>query len=108
MTAYRPCDGPSWGALHQMMLDHWRREHRLAFGAAIALGAFVGTIIMVQQVQVCLRPHLGSTYLYFLGIGWSSFLPACWFTIVFWPLAGAAIGATVIWIWRLMSLKNSN
>ncbi len=80
----------------------WKREHQVALLCAIAIGAFIGTIVMAYQVQACVRPFQGSRQLYFLGIGWSSFLGACWFTIVFWPVAGAIVGAGMVYIRQLL------
>jgi hypothetical protein len=81
----------------------WKPQHRLALAAAGALGAFIGVIVMSQTIHVCGGAYTGSRQYYpILGIDWPAFFGACWFSIIIWPIVGAAIGAAIIYIWRLM------
>jgi len=81
----------------------WKREHKLALAAAAALGAFIGTIVMSQTIRGCAGSYTGSLQYYpIFGIDWPAFLGACWFSIIIWPIIGAAIGAAAIYIWQLM------
>lgn len=83
----------------------WKREHQVALAVATALGLFIGTIVMFLEIRGCAASHIGSREFYpIFGISWSSFVPACWFQIIVWPIVGAIIGAALVYIRQLMRL----
>ena len=68
----------------------------LALALAAALGAFIGTVVMLRQIHECASAYVGSRQFYpHFGIDWPAFLGACWFSIIIWPIVGAGVGATV-------------
>ena len=77
----------------------WKREHRLALCVAATIGALVGVLV----AYCVLLPHfLGGCSLPRGGVNFGCLLFFYWGRVWFWPVAGAVIGAGIVYVRQLL------
>jgi hypothetical protein len=72
----------------------WKREHRIAFFCAAALGCLVGLVVGIQHVSPGEHP-LTKLDQFYLPLEY-------WMLLALWAALGGVVGAAIIYIRQLL------
>lgn len=81
-----------------MHLRDIRREQRLALFITAGIGAFFGIVVSYALTSSEFSMCYGSAH----GMNWGCLISHYWFRMFFWPVAGAVVGAAIIYVQILM------
>ena len=82
----------------------WKREHKIAFLCAMAIGAIIGTAIGLREVV----PYGYNEIKFwcepgYLGVSNCNYIaPGYWALVIMWSCAGAVFGASIVYIRQLL------
>ncbi|HEV2562427.1 MAG TPA: hypothetical protein VGT78_09825 [Rhizomicrobium sp.] len=65
----------------------WKKEYQIALSIAVALGAFLGWLYGLQNVDWMFHHHYWFDY---------------WLAVGKWSALGALIGGALIYVWQLL------
>jgi uncharacterized membrane protein YfcA len=83
----------------------WKPEHQLALALAAALGSLIGLWLgtwRVDQHAIRTAWEFGRCAGYYFQDHCSHFHPTYWLALLLWMIAGAAVGAAIVYIQRLL------